>query len=622
MAKQNNVVGVTDVAEFPGAGQLHFEDGSSILALPEVADPYRERFGHSALQGVAGDNAANPEAPGPALKREPGTDIYGLKPGEGAKREPNTDTYGNPLRVVQGEPSAPAPGPAAPAAAAPEAAAAAAPGAAAGAPSAPPSISEQLAAANERRQAQVLSPTVWDPGSAGRAAGFTPSAQRTTTEAGPEYRQEDADARAAAGKEYLAAMQSKADAEKAEADARAEGARVAGLQEQQKAAELEADNQRKTIDYQRKESAMQKELADYSESEKPDPKKFWSTPGGAVSGLLSIIGQGLGAFAAVRSGTENFAMKAAQEKIRQELAAQEKAYDAGRGDRKNALARLTQYYDGDIEMGRLALAQSLNKVAETETTRLAAQSRSTAATNNARILAADFAQKQLEAEQARRALADGKSTRTVDERYQSAVAARAPGERLKTEAETKAGLAEANAIEKGKTKEKDSDFQSRRLKYGEKKEAESAARVVVDKLGANIGARRNPQTGMWEMPPGKEVNVPGHGSGAWKPDAAATQKGRDFRNDMADLVLQTGKAVSGADVPEGTLKQIEKMSGASGADSDILPGLNRLQAKLDAAALDRDATYGLDVKEAHEAERRKVVAANKANPANAKRTPE
>jgi len=612
VAAKNGVVAVTDIPELPGAGQLHFEDGKPpIIVTPKIAEEYRQRLG-----------------PAPATTS---TDIYGNAPGGAAPADydrggfsrasgpaPQYDHGG----LAAPGPAAPAPGPTAPTAGpAAGAGPSAAPGAtpSAGASPVPPTTAELGAAATDAMQRRAYDEVINGrlvPGSAGRAAGFAPTAQKVVTEAGPEYRTEDRDARAAVADELLAAQRAKAQADKTEADAQAAQAARDGLAAQQAVAAQRAENQRKQMEFQRQDAAMQKELADYSEEAKPDPKKFWSTPGGAVSGLLSIIGQGLGAFAAVRSGTENFAFKAAQQKMQMEMAAQEKAYDNGRGDRKNALARYTQFYNGDMEMGKLALSQALNKVAETETNRAAAQSRSKDITANARILAAQFAQQQLQNEQERRALAEGKTTRTLDEKYQSAIAASGAHRVALTPEQAAKELAAAAALKKGEAPD------ATRIEYGKKKEAEAPARSGLAKIAAHIGAVKDPETGKWVMPEGKQPEAAGHGRIAGKiPDAFVGQKGRDLRRDLDRVVMATGQMVSGADVPESQLDQIRKMSGAEGNDADLLSGLNRMQDMQDSAARERDATYGVDIVQAHEESKKKTDARARTSPANTKQTP-
>jgi len=618
--EENPVVKVEPIPDQPGARLLHFADGKPpIVALEEVARPHEERLAHEAESPVIR-----------GIKNFLQPPIAGDSPMAERRRQWQRERLGDeaPPAVVSISDqvsNAPPPAEPPPAAAPAPASEGAAPPPAAGSPPAPapaaaPLTTDQLAAQAEdaERRAAIgrLQNGVWDPGSAGRKAGFTPSAQRTTTEHGPAYDEAAEAKRQELGAAVLAAQQAKAESDKATFDEAAKSAALRNLEATQDAARIRAGMLEKEANHQRQEASMQKDLADYSEAEKPDPRKYWSTPGGAFSGMLSAIAQGLGAFAAIRSGTENFALKIAQEKMRMEMAAQEKAYDNGRGDRKNALARMVEHYNGDMDLARLGLREALAKTAQTETERFAAQSRSKDVMNQAKILTAQFAQDGMEAQQARKDLAAGKVTTTQDERYQQAVAARAPGYHAQTQAQRDADLKRA-----GPKKATDSNFEANRLKYGEKKEAEAPARAGLAKIAGAIGAVWDQETGKWVMPKGKEVSIPGHGSGSWKPNALTAQRGVDFRNDMAGVVLDTGKMISGTDVPESTLKHIEGMSGSSGSDADVLPGLNRLQEKIDSAARERDATYGTDVVEAHEASKREVVARNKAKPANARETP-
>jgi hypothetical protein len=587
------IVNVTDVPEFPGAGLLHFDDGRPpLMALPEIADEHRERLSMTAMQdGVAGPGAPDPDA---------------WKTKWGGTLDPHT--------VPVPPPAAPAPAPAAPPTPPPAQDASGVPPMLARppepAPEAAPGTQDIVAAANDAARRQAAEELLYGKataGSAGRAAGYAPQAQKTVTEQGPAYDTHAAGQRLDAASMVLDAQLAKANTEKQTADAMAARAVAQQAAAQQAAAQQRADILRKQQDHQRQEAALTQELADYSESAKPDPNKFWSTPGGAFSTMLSIIGQGLGAFGSTIGHTENFAFKAAQQKIQLEMAAQEKAYDAGRGDRKNALARLAEHYHGDIDMAKLALQQSLNKVAETETNRFAAQSRSKDISANAALLAAQFQQQQLLSEQQRAELAAGKTTTTVEDKYQTGQAASGPGRKPLTDAERAARLKVTGGGEPGKGQGVDAlkpkDLLDESVRYGDKKEDIEKSKHALGELADAYGVKINWETGEVLGADGKpvdprSVSIPGNGRVVGKlPQVVLSDQGVDVRNIQTRAVSAYLKATSGvAFKPEEVESAKDVQVGRS--DADAIRALRRQAAEINALDREHDASHPPEIVEA------------------------
>jgi hypothetical protein len=587
------IVDVTDVPEFPGAGLLHFDDGRPpLMALPEIADEHRERLGVSAMQGVAGDNAVQPE--------EPATwdTEFGSFPVQAPTPPP---------------PAAPAPPPVTPPAPPAEQGAPGVPPmlARSPGPEAPPSPEDAAMAASNARidQALLTGRMPGGPVTPGRPAGFSPDIKKVVNEAGPAYDPRAAGERQDAGDMVLDAQLAKAASEKQTADALVADATAKNLAAQQQVAAQQAEMLRKRQAFQQQDAALQQDLADYSESAKPDPNRYWSTPGGAFSGMLSLIGQGLGAFGATIGHTQNWAFEAAQRKIQLEMAAQEKAYDAGRGDRKNALARLTEHYHGDIDMGKLALQQALNKVAETETNRFAAQARSKDIVANAQVMAAQFQQQQLLSEQQRAELAAGKTTTTVEDKFHQATGGGGGSKPLTIEQEL--ALRKAKKPENPISAKAEKKFQ---VDYGKAKEDEAPARSALGEYAKTLGATWDQKAGQWVAPKG--VAVSGHGITGMAPDFLTTQEGRNFRRVYNDVLSQTIKMRSGAAATEAEVDRLNKVVGGT-YDSDLLGGLNHLQKLQDSAARERDAAYGPDIVEHHEGNRRGVVRKAQTDPAYA-----
>lgn len=515
------IVDVTEVPDLPGAGQLHFDDGRPpILALPEIADQHREELGipTALTQGVAGPGSgtrdfgsqeeADKAAAGRAravqgiadtAKRGAHWFLTGknLPPADPAQPQPEIDPVtGQPLpRDVHVGTAADFPRAAAPAAPAPAAAAEPAPQPVA-APPPPPPPPDDAAIAQQIERERILEEQRtglrFVPGKP------APTTDRVSTERGAPYSAADANERLKAAGGVLDAQLAAMTAEQQAAEAAAAKATAANLAAQQEVARRQAEIVRKQQDFQRQDSALQQDLNDYTESAAPDPNKYWDTLGGGAAHLLSIIGQGLGAFAAIRSGTENFAFKAAQARIQQELAAQEKAFDAGRADRKNALARLTDFYQGDREMGKLALSQALNKVAETETTRLAAHSRSSEISNNAKLLAAQFQQQQLLDEQKRMEIAAGKTTTSHEAGMTPGHAEALTPEQRKANQEYLDRNKDGGLTPKERT--------DKVIDYGEKKERWIDSKQKIENLATAYGLKVDWETGELKMPDGKRVD--------------------------------------------------------------------------------------------------------------------
>lgn len=535
------IVDVTDVPEFPGAGMLVFDDGRPpLLALPEIADEHRERLGMSAMrEGVAGPGAPDPDA----WKNHWGGTLGNTMHGE---QQPVSVAAPAP----QPPPSTPAPTPEPPSPG-PQSAEGTSP------PAPPADPNAEAMAASDARMREALR-TGRTPGGAPQPvtpAGFSPESNKVVTEKGPAYDPEAARDRLAAAGMVLDAQMAKAASDKETADAQLSDATAKNLAAQQAVAQQNAAIQRKQMAFQQQDARLQQDLADYTESAKPDPNRYWSTPGGAFSGMLSIIGQGLGAFGATIGHTDNWAFQAAQKKIQLEMAAQQEAYDAGRGDRKNALARLTEYYHGDIDMAKLALQQALNKVAETETLKFGAMARSKDIASNAQVLAAKFQEQQLLNEQARADLAAGKTTTTSEEKWHKASGGGDGSKRLTFEQELalRKGLGPKGLAPK--------DEVHTEVDYGGKKRDLLEARQSVEEEAKAYGLTYNRETGEILTKDGKPVDpdklsIPGVGrvhmpaSGLLSSEAARAVRRARLKTTSAYRKAITGVAFSPQEAKE------------------------------------------------------------------------
>jgi len=444
------IVNVTDVPEMPGAGLLHFDDGRPpLMALPEIAQEHRERLGLTDDQRLAAN-----DKPAGDSKPDAGGGFFGKLwngqlgwqgvPDKGERqRQAAAEHNANEKRLANDRTEAgvpPAPlepigpriaalargfAPPATAAPAPPDAAPESPepqqeqGHAPGQASAPADPYQQARDAAAGRAADELMNGKVVQGGPYRPAGYSPSTRKVTTEAGPAYDTRAAGERIDAGSAVLDAQLSQMNAKKQMADAAASRAAADNLAAQQSVADQAAELQRKKAAYAKQNQGLENELARYTQEAAPDPNRFFNNRS-AVANIFSAIGQGLGAFGASLNHTQNFAFDYVQNQIKADIAAQEEQFRAGRADRANALARFAEYYHGDLDMAKQALTIAMNKVAQTETEKFAAQSQSKEISAAAPVLAAQFQQQQLLNEQAKQELAMGKQTVVDEDKYHEA----------------------------------------------------------------------------------------------------------------------------------------------------------------------------------------------------------
>jgi hypothetical protein len=164
---------------------------------------------------------------------------------------------------------------------------------------------------------------------------------------------------------------------------------------------------------------------------------------------LSAIAQGLGAAGASLGHTQNFATQIVQSAVQRDMNAQEKAYDSGLQTRNTAFARFMDIYKGNREMARSAVIQAGNKIAQSETDRLAAQSHSEDVGAQAKVQSAQFQQAQLLEEQKRQELAQGTQTITSEDKFHQASGGAGAAKHLTLEQELALAKAQTDAKNKG-----------------------------------------------------------------------------------------------------------------------------------------------------------------------------
>ena len=541
------VIDVTDVPELPGAGMLHFDDGRPpLMALPEIAGHYREQLGQPDER-----LAANDKPPG-----ETRTDA-----GSWAERHPVISAAANfaaehpvithlasgpALGIATGllRPDAPPPTPAAPAAA-PSQPAPPAPGGTPYGPPPPPAqpepapqdaVQQARDVVAQRAAAELIRGTTG--GGPARPAGYAPVSQRTTVEAGPAYDPQAARDRLAADQSVLDAQLGQQATAKQIADAQAAKAAADNLAARQHLAAQQAEIQRKQQAYQQQNQHMERELADYSQSAQPDPNRFFSRRE-PIANIMSVIGQALGAAGASLGHSQNFAFEYVQQQIRNDIAAQQQAYEAGRADRNNALARFANYYHGDIDMAKAGLQQAMNKVAETEVSQFAAQAQSRTISSNAAALAAQFQKDSLMREQQKAELALGKTTTATEDKFHQAEGG-GPRPLTPAEQEARLKLLGKPGKDQGALGLTPQALARQKATYGTKKEQiarlysalEEEAKLQGVAIDKATGTVIDPKTGRpaTELPKSPGIGyVAGH-----LPDSLAGEEGRALRRARAN----------------------------------------------------------------------------------------
>jgi hypothetical protein len=171
-----------------------------------------------------------------------------------------------------------------------------------------------------------------------------------------------------------AAMGAQLEAQKSEAQAQAALAHTQALAEQDRAAQAQADQERinqRIADQEGQFSQVQNELA----TRTIDPQRiFHGSATNLLAGAGAVVASMLGAYAATRGGTPNFAQNIIDNAIQRDIAAQEKDLDT-LGKRSNTLlARLDRFY-GDRDQAKLAVERLQRGVYTAQQAELVAQTR-------------------------------------------------------------------------------------------------------------------------------------------------------------------------------------------------------------------------------------------------------
>lgn len=418
-----------------------------------------------------------------------------------------------------------------------------------------------------------------------RRGGYTPSAQTITTEAGPEYRPEDAELRGMANDGVVRAQMAQYDAQAAQAEHQAQSLRtqipVLMKQEMDAQRELREREQR-----YKEERARAQVYVEAAESRKIDPERFYKEK--STAGNISlVIGQMLGAFGAALSQSPNVAFQILQSSLDRDMAAQEEEIKSGRVSANNMLARISEDMGGDVEQAKATLRMSQLASVDAQIKEQAAWGQSAEVQRAADLWLAQNQQARVAEEQKFMALSQGKTTTTAALKYQ-------PGQsggsrQMSPEEEAKYWKAKAE----GK-------------KYRDQYEGNSLDEADAKAVERYARRREGPENMIGQISDiaslagGKIVNgkvqlgddVPGVGPIASRlPDLLLSNKGRHIRQSIGNMAADVIKDKSGAAVTDSERALLMKIvEGGTKTEAELRNGLqiihnyaNRKQRNIDAA---------------------------------------
>lgn len=398
----------------PGTGTFKFQDGSAIYAMdPDLAGRLSKRLEESAPPMLAQAPSADP-AQAALLSR---LQSAGAPPAD-------------PLRALNDAPGAP---PGAPPPPADGGWLAAMPGGDAGLPARfqtrgpapapetpigpplPPGGVQPPAPAPEQRK-PLARPLVHvagrDPVKDAMNAVAVPTKASTTVErSGAPYDPRMALLREEANQGVVEAKLAEFGAMKARADLqRAQAERDLPVMQQQ-ADEAKKAQQAKYDAYAAERDRIRQNIEDFDKQAKVDPNRYWQAGFGARA-VGMIIGQALGAYAAVLSKGDNFAQRIVEQAWQADMEAQREEIRQGRVGHDNMLARLQDQL-GDAQQAESAWKIMASEIQDRRIQAYAAESQSQEAMLAAQTWLAQNRQARLAEEQKFMDLSLGKQTTTT-----------------------------------------------------------------------------------------------------------------------------------------------------------------------------------------------------------------
>lgn len=310
------------------------------------------------------------------------------------------------------------------------------------------------------------------------------------------------DAQYAGTNQVLTTVQNETLAARA-AEAERMRAEAAALKEANDKRDLEL--QRKTVKYQTERAALEREVDDYYDKSKPDPDGGLRKARGPIGNIASAIAQFMGAYAAIISGSPNFANQILNKKIDTHVDAQIEEFRRGKMKRDGQLQRMAER-GMSIEQMRAALKlqQELYIRKEAETRAYAEGTRESKAAFQ--TMMAGRAERQLGLEQEFEKEALGKETVSgaIVQPKPGGLVPLTPEERLGTAVKRKKLANEfGDELAGGETARKErwrqEDRQDKRSeqqgKVTEDQAKAEAAWNTLEAYGDAVGIKKDPRTG-------------------------------------------------------------------------------------------------------------------------------
>lgn len=425
----------------------------------------------------------------------------------------------------------------------------------AGATQQPPPTYESpfLGAANEA--AASIQPT------SGGKGRYVPTSTTTVTERGAPYDPNAAalrvEAKGQAIKTETDTLIEESDARQAQSLILKQKIRQLEQEEADKAAQDKADNDR----YRRNEALMQGAVMQYTQDNKPDRDKIFKDK--PFMELRFAIASALGAYGATLGGTENFAQKAIDRIIRQELDNQKKEYDEGIRTRENFLNRMIQDHGMSREEAQAAHAVAARRLTNMKIEQMAAETGSREVMARAKVIQAAGQRDIILDEDALIRAGKGKQKVTESEKFVQ------PGGISREEAfKRKVGIFKAAAegeealqtLTGRKKKEEMSD--EVKLRYAQVIDAADAPLQTLSKLERNFAGQKERFGAIpginyaASMVPDFLAN-PTLAAGSWMGSEAANAAIQN-RNDLDKLVRDVIAAKNKGAASEGDVERMQK----------------------------------------------------------------
>lgn len=390
-------------------------------------------------------------------------------------------------------------------------------------------------------------------------------------------------------------------------------------------------NDARTLEVQRVETKykedrawLDKEVDDHYDKAKPDPDKIFKDRG-VFGNIASAVAQFMGAYAAIVSGSPNFAAQILDKKIDRSVDAQIEGFKSGKAKLDSKLHRMAER-GMSIEEMRSALRLQHERVVQKEIQAASLNEGSRESKQAAEALLMVRQERFVADENEFRVKALGKTTVQADVIQPTAGRRKTPLELLKEQGDIlaaqnrvgfEAGGGEAQERADVRT-DKRAEFSAtrdakvtdeqvkRRTDYGNRRGTLAPAAEDAQKARDTIQEiykKRGSLPGVGEFDLGKSPELQGVGNAVgidYMEDAGRVQQAlKTLRN--AAVAANAGSQTEG-DVG----REVETMMGPNQSESQVLAGVERLHQRATAPLIELEGTYS-DVKREQERERDKAA---------------